>query len=51
MVEVHSDGEEDEANDEPKYDDDEEEVTYADHGLSIVLQRSLQVSYMAEDES
>ena len=40
-----------EADDEPKYDDEEEEITYADHGLSIVLQHSLQVSYVAGDES
>ena len=51
LVEDHSDGGEDETDDEPKYDDDEEEITYADHGLSIVLQRSLQVSYVADDES
>ena len=31
LVEDHSDGGEDEADDEPKYDDDEEEITYADH--------------------
>ncbi|XP_065017690.1 transposon Tf2-1 polyprotein [Musa acuminata AAA Group] len=51
LVEDHSDGGEDETDNEPKYDDDEEEITYADHGLSIVLQRSLQVSYVADDES
>ena len=38
LVEYHSDGGVDEAYDEPKYYEDEEEVTYVDHGLSIVLQ-------------
>ena len=51
MVEDHSDGGVDEADDEPKYDEDEKDVTYIDDGLSIVLQRSLQVSYVVEDES
>ena len=50
MVKDHSDREEDDVNDKQKYDDDEEEITYAYHGLSIMLQYSLNVSYVAEDE-
>ncbi|RWW45787.1 hypothetical protein BHE74_00048344 [Ensete ventricosum] len=36
FVEEYSDREGNEVNGEPKYDDDKEEVTYADHGLSFI---------------
>lgn len=51
LVEDHSDREGDEGRNELEFDDEEEEVTCADHGMSIVVQWNLKMSFAEEDES